>query len=164
MCEHSGPPGWLAAAAVRVRTEVGVAATTVGDVRVALRRREVGVTEHLLDAAEVGTPFEEGRGKRVPEEGGVDARRIQPCLFGEAAKDQERSRAREGSAACVEEEVGAVAAIEMRPAEGEVAPYRLGGGPSERHDSLLVALAEHADDASVEVDRGAREPDRLGHP
>ena len=33
---------------------------------------------------------------------------------------------------------------------------------SERDDPLLVALAEHADDARIEIDRGARQPDGLG--
>src|SRR4249919_2763267 len=97
-----GPLRWLAAAAVRMRSEVGVAATTVGDVRVPLRRREVGVPEHLLDAAEVGAALEQVCGERVAEQVRVDARRIQTCLLGEASEDQERPGARERSAARVE--------------------------------------------------------------
>ena len=42
------------------------------------------------------------------------------------------------------------------PPEREVAAHRLGRGPAERDDALLVALAEHPDDAPVEVDRGLR--------
>jgi hypothetical protein len=43
---------------VWVRLEVNVATATIADVRVQLRGREVGVPEHLLDAAEVGAAFE----------------------------------------------------------------------------------------------------------
>ena len=64
-------------------------------------------------------------------------------------------------AAGVEEEVGAVAPIEVGPPEREVAPQRLGCRPSERDDALLAALPEHADDTVVEVDRASCEPDRL---
>jgi hypothetical protein len=46
------------AARVRVAAEVDVAPTAVGNVRVELGRPEIRVAEHLLDAAQVGSPFE----------------------------------------------------------------------------------------------------------
>ena len=52
--EEEGGPACslgLAAPGVRVRLEVRLAAALVGDVRVQLGRGEVGVAEHLLDAA-----------------------------------------------------------------------------------------------------------------
>ena len=49
--------------------------------------------------------------------------------------------ARERAAARVEEEVGAVPTVEVRPAERQVAAERLGGGPAERDEPLLAALA-----------------------
>lgn len=41
----------ISAARVRVRFKVGLAPALVGDVKVHLGGREVGMTEHLLDAA-----------------------------------------------------------------------------------------------------------------
>ena len=41
--------------------EVSLAPAAVADVRVELGRREVGVAEHLLDAAEVGAALQQVR-------------------------------------------------------------------------------------------------------
>jgi hypothetical protein len=46
---------------VGVRLEVQLAPAPVGDVRVELRRGQVGMPEHLLHGAEVGAAFEEVR-------------------------------------------------------------------------------------------------------
>ena len=146
---------------MRVGREVRLAATSIGDVRVSLRRREVGVAEHLLHGAEVGPSLEQVRREGVAEEVGVDALGLEPCLRGELAQDQERAGAGQRPAAGVEEQVGPVAAVEVRSAERQVAAYRLGGRAAERDDALLVALAEHAHDAGVDVDRRAGETDRL---
>jgi hypothetical protein len=53
--------------------EVDVAAPPVAHVRVELGRAEVGVPEHLLDAAEIRAALEQVGGERVPEEVRVDA-------------------------------------------------------------------------------------------
>ena len=78
--------------------------------------------------------------------GGRDPARARP--FGEAPKDQKGARPGERPAAGVEEEVGSMPAIEVRAAECEVAAHRFDRRPPERHDPLLAALAEHADDAA----------------
>jgi len=72
------------------------------------------VAEHLLHAPQVGASLEQVRRERVPEEVRVNTCRIEPCPVGETAEDQKRARARERAAAGVEEELGAVAAVEMR--------------------------------------------------
>ena len=82
----------LAAAGVRVRLEVRLAAAAVGDVRVELGRRQVGVAEHLLHRAQVGAALEQVRRERVAEEVGVDALRVEARLAGERAQDQEGAR------------------------------------------------------------------------
>ena len=74
----------LAPTGVGVSLEVDVAAASVGDVRVALRRPEVGVAEHLLHRAEIGAAFEQVGGERVAEEMGVDATGLEPGPLGEA--------------------------------------------------------------------------------
>ena len=67
----------LAPARVRMRLEVGVAPVTVGDVRVALGRRDVGVPEHLLHAAEVGAALEQVRRERMAQEVRMHAPRLE---------------------------------------------------------------------------------------
>ena len=80
---------------------------------------------------------------------------------GEPAEDEECPRAGQRAAARVEEEVGTVTTVEVRSSQRHVAPQRVGGGAAERHDALLPALADDADDALLEVDGRLDEPDRL---
>src|SRR4029079_12461126 len=87
---------------------------------------------------------------------------LEPRLLGEGAEDEERARTRQRAAAGVEEELAAVPPVEVRAAPGEIAAERLGCVAPDRHDALLAALADHADEAAVEVDTGALEPDGLG--
>ena len=146
-----------------MRREVRLAAATVGDVRVQLRRRQVGVPEHLLDRAEVGAAFEEVRGEGVAQQVRVDALGLEPGHGGEPAQDEERPRARERAAPRVEEELGPVALVEIRASVREVPAERVDGLASDRDDAFLRALAESPDEPVLEVDRGAVEPDRLAH-
>ena len=146
-----------AAPRVRVRVEVRLAPAPVRDVRVELGRAEVGVAEHLLDAAQVGAALEQVRRERVAEQVRVDALRVEAGGRGEPAQDQERARPRERAALRVQEQLGPVAAVEVRPAAGEVAPQRLGGLAAERDDALLAALADRRARAGR---RGRRRPSR----
>ena len=66
-----------------------------------------------------------------------------------------------GAALGVEEQLRPVAAVEERPAAGEVAAQRLGRLAADRDDALLRALADAADEPPLEVDGGALEADRL---
>ena len=91
----------------------------------------------------------------------VDALRLEPGFRREAPQDQERAGAGEAASAGVQEQLGPVPPVEERPAAALVAADRLGGRPSDRDDALLAALADAADEAVLEVDPGALEPDRL---
>ncbi len=74
------------------------------------------MSEHLLNRAEVGAALEEVRRKRVSEQMRVHARGVEAGLLRSALEDEERTRARERAALCVEEELRAMATVEMRPA------------------------------------------------
>ncbi len=110
-----------AANSVRVRLEVRVPAAPVGDVRVELRRGEIGVPEHLLHRPQVRSPLEQVRRERVAEEMGMHTLGLEARLLGEPAEDEERPGAGQGTALGVQEELGPATAVEERPAAGEVA-------------------------------------------
>ena len=135
---------------MRVSLEVRLAASAIRHVRVALGRPEIGVAEHLLHRAEIGAAFEEVGRERVAEQVWMNTAWLEPGAFRELAQDQERTGAREGTAAGVEEELRSVAPVEMRPAEREVAAHGFGGGPPERDEPFLSALPENAHDALLD--------------
>jgi hypothetical protein len=129
--------------------------------RVELGRAEVGVAEHLLDAAQVGPAFEEVRRERVAEQVRVDALGLESGAFREASEDQERTRARQSASLGVEEELRTVSSVEVRAAVRQVAAQRVRGVTSDRDDPLLAALAGAGDEAALEVDIRLAEPDGL---
>src|SRR5262245_39566311 len=94
----------------------------------------------------------------------VDAARLESGAVGELPEDEERPGARQCSTACVQEQLGPVATVEVRSAEGEVATYRLRRGTPGRNEALLPALPEHAHDALLERDTVLLQTDRLGDP
>jgi hypothetical protein len=146
---------------MRVRTEVRLAPASIRNMGVELRRAEVGVAEHLLDAAEVGAALQQVRGERVAEEVRVDPLGVEPGLRRQAPEDEERAGPCERSALGVEEELGPVAAVEVRPPAAEVAAQRLDRLAAERDDALLVPLPHATDRATLEVDAAPLEADRL---
>ena len=85
-----------------------------------------------------------------------------PGVRGEPAQDQERAGAGQRAALRVQEELGPVAPVEVRPAAREVAAERLDRLAADRDDPLLAALADDAHEPVVEVDAALLEPDRLG--
>jgi hypothetical protein len=93
----------------------------------------------------------------------MDAPGLEPCPVGELAQDEERAGSGERAAASVQEELGAIAAVEMRAAEREVTAHGLGRRAPQGNEPLLAALAEHADDSLVEGDATLLEADCLGH-
>ena len=62
---------------VGVRPEVQLPASPIGYVGVELGRREIGMAEHFLNAAEVGAALEQVRRERVAQEVRVDAARVE---------------------------------------------------------------------------------------
>src|SRR5438552_19130166 len=108
-----------------VGAEVELAAAAIADMRVKLGRGEVGVAEHLLNAAQVGAAFEEVGRKRVPEQVRVDAARLEAGFLREPAQDEEDAGAREPAALRVEKELGPTAPVAVRPPARLVAPERV---------------------------------------
>src|SRR5829696_9771309 len=98
---------------MRVRSEVQLPTPPIGYVGVELCGGEVGVAEHLLDAAQVGATLEQVRGERMAEQMRVHPVRVEPGLLGETAEDQERPGARQRAAARVQEQLRAVAPVEV---------------------------------------------------
>ena len=93
----------------------------------------------------------------------MDTFRLEPGLLGESAEDQERAGAGEPAALCVEEELRAMARVEERAAAREIPAQGRDRLASDRHDALLRALADAADEPRVEVDARLVQPDRLTH-
>src|SRR5688572_33040657 len=135
-----------------MRSEVQLTTSSIGYVRVELGRREVGMAQHLLDAAKVGAALEQVRRERVAEEMRVHALRFQARLLGQSAQDQKRSGAGERPTAGVQEELRTVAPVEVRATHRDVAAQRVDGGPAERDEPLLRALAERAHEPFLEID------------
>ena len=69
--------GSVRATRVWMRSVVQLPTPPIGYVGVELRRREVGVSEHLLDAAQIRAAFEQVCRERVPEQVRVHALRLQ---------------------------------------------------------------------------------------
>ena len=136
--------------------------TAVGYVRVQLRRRQIGMSEHFLNRTEVGASLEEVGCEGVPQQVGVHALRVEPGLLGEAAEDQERARPGQRAAAGVQEHLRAVAPVEEGAALCQVAAERLDRRAPDGDDALLVALPDDPDEPPLEVDPGLVEADRFG--
>jgi hypothetical protein len=141
--------------------EVQLTPSAIGYVGVELGGREVGVTEHLLHAPQIRAAFEQMRGERVAEEVRVDAFGLEAGLLGQAPEDEEGASACQRAALRVQEQLWAVSPIEVRTAAGEVAPHRFDSLAPDRDEPFLAALAEHAYQTLLEVDRAPLEADRL---
>src|SRR5919204_4166529 len=106
---------------MRMGAEVELAPTAVADMRVELGRREVGVAEHLLDASEVCATLEQVRRERMPEQVGMNSLRLEPGFLREPPQDEENAGPGQTAALRVQEELGAVPAVEVGPSPGQVA-------------------------------------------
>src|SRR4051812_22705107 len=148
---------------MRVRLEIQLSPSAIGYVRVQLRRSEIGMAEHLLHCTEVGASLEQVRGERVAQEVRVDAFGLEPCLVGEATQDEEDTGAGERPAVRVQEQLLPVAAVEVRSTAREVAAEGIRCLPPDRHDPLLAALAEAADEPVLEIDGLPVERDHFAH-
>ena len=132
------------AAAARMSLEVLVLEAPVREVRVDLRRRDVGVAEHLLQHAQVAAAGEQVRSERVAQR--VRAHPVlQPAFARVALDDLVEPLAAEAAAALVDEEVRLVAnADELRAAALQVDPDGGERLAPDRDEPLLRALAASA--------------------
>ncbi len=119
------------------------------------------MAEHLLDAPQIRSTFEQVRGEGMAEQVRVNASRLETGSVGELPEDEEGTSTRERPPASVQEELGTVAPIEMWAAESQVATRGLGGGPSERYEAFLPALPDDAHDAFLDVDAALLQADGL---
>src|SRR5947209_6029887 len=130
------------------------------DVSVDLRRRDVGVAEHLLHGTEIGTALQQVRREGVAE--GV--RRnvfLDPRLFNVVAQNLPRPHPREGPATRVENENALpFATLETRPQLAQIDRNGTDSGAPDRYEALLAALAEDANETFLEQDiaNGERDP------
>ena len=95
---------------------VQLAAPRIGYVRVELGSGEIGVAEHFLNGSEVGASLEQVSGEGVAENVRMDTGGVEARSLGQPAQDQERAGAGQPAASRVQEELRAVAAVEVRPA------------------------------------------------
>src|SRR5689334_4355919 len=106
--------------------------------RVDLRRRQIRMTEHRLDGAQVCSALQQMGREGVPQHVRAEGR---PESGGQAvpAQDLPEAAPREAvTAARVHEEPRTVALLqEMRSALGDVAPHPRGSFLAEWHDALL---------------------------
>src|SRR6266540_2736383 len=152
------------ASGVGMGLEVHLAPAAVGHVGVELGGREIGMAEHLLDAAQVGSAFEQVRGEGVPEQVRMHAPGLEPGFRGEPAQDEERARAREWPSLGIEKELRPVSAVQVRPAPGEVTLQSLDCLAAHRHEPFPVTLPDAPHKAQVEVHPGLVEADGLAYP
>ncbi len=119
------------------------------------------MAEHLLHAAQVGAGGEQVRGERVTEGVGAGAAEEVGAPQG-PAEDVVQSLPGQRRAPRVQQQLVAAAAAQERaaPVPG-VPPHGVRGRRPERDDALLVALAEAAHEAALEVDVGLAQPDEL---
>ena len=106
------------AAGMRVSVEIRLTAPPVGHVCVQLRRGEIGVAEHLLDAPQICASFEQVGREGMPQEVWMDAARLEARLLGQPLEDEEGARAGQRTALGVQEEFRTVTAVEERASSG----------------------------------------------
>src|SRR5215204_5262402 len=92
---------------------------------------------------------------------GVHALGLEARFSRQLPQDQERPGPRKRPALGVQEELRAVAAIEVRATSREVASERVDGLAADRDDAFLPALADRPNEPLVEVDAALVEADRL---
>jgi hypothetical protein len=105
-----------------MRPEVQLPSPPIGYVGVELGRAEICVSEHLLHGAEIRAALEQVGRERVPQEVRVHAFGLEAGCLGEPSQDQEGACPCQPAALRVEEELGAVAPVEIRAPAREVPP------------------------------------------
>src|SRR5690349_856052 len=132
-------------------------------VGVDLRGGEIGVAQHLLQRAKVGTALEQVSGEAVPERVRRDAL-PDARTGGSALDDAPGTDAGERPATGVEQHATAArAAVELRPKLVQIDRDRADDGASDRNQPLLATFTEHANQVLGEEQVGGSEPAELRH-
>src|SRR5271157_2681044 len=97
------------------------------NVRIDLRGRNLTVPEHKLDRAQISSPFEKMRGKRVPDQMRRQGNR-KACLTPVAGQDLPKPHARQGLSLAVEKQEGLVPVLAQ--ARAAVLPIGFHGSQS----------------------------------
>jgi hypothetical protein len=131
-------------------------------VGVDLRRRDVGVAEHLLQRPQVAAAGEQVRGERVAQRVRAHAV-VQPDGAGVALDDLVEPLAGKARAAAVDEDPRLVAQPdERRPPAFEVGARGGDCLAADRHEALLRSLPACPQDAGAQVEVAQLEPRGLG--
>src|SRR6266550_1827981 len=119
------------------------------DVRVNLSCRYVGVSKHFLDRSEICAPFEQMRGKRMTKRVRRNAfrdSRLQDIL----AKNFPRAHPRQRLSSGVQKKNSLpFTVLDSRPQLACINRDRTNGTATDRHDTLLSALSENANEMLV---------------
>src|SRR5690606_12193220 len=135
-----------------------------GHVRVDLRRRQVLVTEELLDEAQVRAAIEEVGREAVPE--GVRRGLLaQPGDLDVLVEDLSNASRREAIAEAIQEERVGIFLVDPRHLRADLDETldRRQGEASDRHDPLASALAARLDHLGREIDVADVERGELAH-
>src|SRR5579885_1336039 len=139
------------------------AQTVLQHMRIDLGRRDIGVTQHLLNAAEVGAVPEEVAGEGMAQHMGRD-----PCGIDAGGERQlleelaaAPARQMPVAAARGEEEARVFALAQEGPAHRAIGGKGRARRLAQRHEPLLAALAAHDEDALV-LEARERQRHQLG--
>ena len=159
-----GPVVLLPLSGPRMGLRVGLAQPLHGDMRVELGGRQAGMTEELLDAAQVRPALEEVRRGGVPQAVWADVRCTRHGR--DPAVDDLADGALVEASTSGPEQQGRPAGRsgQLPPAVAEPLLERTLSGLAVRDGALLVALAQDADHAPRTVDVIEIEADELGDP
>src|SRR5580658_400708 len=137
-----------------------------GDVRVDLRRSEVGMSKHRLDGAEVGAATKQVRGERVPQlvwrGQGIDAR-----TGGVAPDDFPKTLARKPLAARRDEQRRLVSRRSVEKARTnarDVSRQVIQSHFSDGHEAPLAPLTEDGHEPTLEIQPGDADGAELRYP
>jgi hypothetical protein len=122
------------------------------DVRVDLGRRNVDVTQQLLNGGQIGPTLEQMRGKRVPQGVRGDAA-LNACATGGYLHEIPDTLPTDRLAARIQEDMpGAATTIELTPHPRQIAAQCAHGRAADGHKALFATLAEDQKQTLVEIE------------
>ena len=92
----------------------------------------------------------------------MDTARVEACLLCEPPEEEEDAGAGQRPSLCVQEELGAMTAVEEWPSTREISSDGVRRAAADRDDALLATLPEAENEPLVEIYGADVEPDRFG--